>query len=228
MAARSPIAALRVVALALAFTGTAGTAAPAVELEGVRVTRVEGHATVSLRMLHVLSPRVRESLERGMPATVRMSVDLWRARTGWFDQRVKSESAEVRVARNAWSDDFQMRRQAGPLLTLLDLDETERELTRPMRVRTAPVTTLAEDGRYYAIVRVEVKPLTVEDIEEVERWLSGEAKRAGKPGPGSIAQLPGYMVGLLANLSGLGDETALLRTGTFTREDLERLPDAQP
>ena len=68
-----------------------------------------------------------------------------------------------------------------------------------------------------------MKPLTVEDIDEVERWLSGEAKRAGKPGPGSIARLPGYLVNLLANLSGLGDETATVRTSTFSRADLERL-----
>lgn len=197
--------------------------AAAVALEEVRVTRVEDHATIGLRMAQVLSPRVRESLERGMPATVRLSVDVWKVRPGWFDQRVRGERAEVRVARNAWSDEFQMRRQAGPLLTLLDLDETERELGRPMRVRVLPLKDLDGGARYYVIARVEVKPLTVEDIEEVEDWLSGEAKRTGKPGPGSIARLPAYMLGLLANLSGLGDETDAVRTGTFDKAALERI-----
>ena len=196
--------------------------ARAVALGAVRVTRVEDHVTVALGMSRVLSPRVRESLERGMPATVRLSVELWRARPGWFDERVGSERLEMRIARNAWSDEFQMRRQAGPLFTLLDLDETERELGRPIRVRVLPRARLLPEARYYAIVRAEVKPLTVEDIEEVEDWLSGEAKRTGKPGPGSIARLPAFMMGLLANLSGHGDETAVVRTGTFTRGDLER------
>jgi hypothetical protein len=157
-----------------------------------------------------------------MPATVRLTVELWRVRPGWFDQQVRVERAEVRIARNAWSDEFQMRRQAGPLVTLVDLDETERELSRPTRVRLHPVANLFPEARYYAIARVEVKPLTVEDIEEVERWLSGEAERAGKPGPGSIARLPAYLVRVLANLSGLGDETAAVRTGNFTRAALER------
>ena len=213
-------------AVAIAFAGAAATLVPAlaraVEVTDLRVTRVEEHVTVTLSTRRVLSPRVRESLERGMPATVRLSVDVWRVRPGWFDQRAGTQHAEMRIARNAWSDEYQMRRQAGPLLTLLDLDEAERELARPMRVRVLPVSQLRDEARYYAIVRVQVKPLTVEDIEEVERWLSGEAKRAGKPGPGSIARLPAYMVGLLANLSGLGDETAMLRTGTFTRADLLR------
>ena len=216
----APLVALAMVAL------VPGTALP-VELESVRVTRIEGSAAVSLRVSHALTPRVRDSLERGMPATVRLSVDIWRTRAGWFDQRMGGQTAEIRIARNAWSDEFQMRRSAGPLLTLLDLDETERELSRPMRVRVLPLSGLRPDGHFYAIARVEVKPLTVEDIEEVERWLSGEAKRAGKPGPGSIARLPAYIVGLLANLSGLGDESALVRTGSFARAELERMPDAR-
>lgn len=217
---------LAAVALAGALAATVLALAPgraaAVELGTVRVTRVEDHVTVTFGVSRVLSPRVRESLERGMPATVRLSVELWRARPGWFDERAGAERVEMRIARNAWSDEFQMRRQAGPLLTLLDLDETERELARPIRVRVLPLARLRPDARHYAIVRVEVKPLTVEDIEEVEDWLSGEAKRTGKPGPGSIARLPAFMMGLLANLSGHGDETAVVRTGAFTRRDLER------
>lgn len=199
---------------------TPASIARAVEIDGVRVARVEDHVAVALRMTGVLSERVRDSLERGMPATVDLTVDVWRVRPGWFDKLVRSERAELGVARNAWSDEYQMRRQSGPVLTLLDLDEVEREMARPTRVRVLPVAGLDPEAKYYAIVRVVVKPLTVEDIEEVERWLSGEAKRAGKPGPGSIARLPSYMIGVLANLAGLGDETVTQRTGTFTRRDL--------
>ena len=221
---RATVAVLTVLA---ALSAWAPGMARAVELADVRVTRVENDATMSLRLAHVLSPRARDSMERGMPATVRLSVDIWRTRAGWFDQRMGGQTAEIRIARNAWSDEFQMRRQGGPLLTLLDLEEVERELSRPMRVRVLPLSDLRPDGQFYAIARVEMKPLTVEDIQEVERWLSGEAKRAGKPGPGSIASLPAYIVGLLANLSGLGDESALVRTGSFARAELERMPDAR-
>ncbi len=195
----------------------AAAPARAVEIGEVRVARAEDHAAVSLRLAQVLSPRVRESLERGMPATIDLVVDVWRVRPGWFDKLVKSERATFGVTRNAWSDEYQMRRQSGPVLTLLDLDEVEQELARPIRMRVVPLAGLDPEARYYAIVRVIVKPLTVEDIEEVERWLSGEAKRAGKPGPGSIARLPTYMLGVLANLAGLGDETVTYRTGAFTR-----------
>jgi len=211
---------LSLIRLALVVGLTLAPAAVhAVEVRDGRILRFGDHAAVALRTTSVLSPRVRGSLERGMPATVHLSVDLWRVRPGWFDQLVHTEQSEIRVARDAWSDEFQLHREGGPLLVLLDLDEVERELTRPTRVRLVPVAAMMAGVQHYAIVHVEVKPLTVEDIEEVEAWLSGEAKRSGKPGPGSIARLPRYMVGILANLSGLGDETATYRSGAFTRED---------
>jgi hypothetical protein len=214
----APLAGL-VLALVLALRPVP---AGAVEIHDVRVLRLGEYTGVALRTTGALSPRVRSSLERGMPATVRLSVELWRVRPGWFDHFVRAEHAEVRVARDAWSDEFQLERVGGPSVTLLDLDEAELEIERPTRVRLVTVSSMESGVRYYVIARVEVKPLTAEDIEEVEGWLSGEAKRAGKPGPGSIARLPSYMVGVLANLSGLGDEVATFRSGSFTREDLGR------
>ncbi len=196
------------------------TTAHAVEIRDARVLLHEDNVTVALRTTGVLSSRVRGSLERGMPATVVLAVELWRVRPGWFDQRTHLQRTEIRILRDAWSDEYLLQRDDGPRVTLPDVDEVELELARPTRVRLVPLATMEPAVGHYVIARVEVKPLSVEDIEEVEGWLSGEAKRAGKPGPGSIARLPSYMMGVLANLSGLGDEVARFRGGTFTREDL--------
>ena len=202
--------------------------AQAVEIRDTRILLLEQDVAVALRTTAALSPRVRSSLERGMPATVQLTVELWRVRPGWFDQRAHLEHTEIRIARDAWSDEYLMQRDSGPRITVPDLEEVDYQLARPMRVRLLPASTMEPGARYYVIARVEVKPLTAEDIEEVEGWLSGEAKRAGKPGPGSIARLPAFMMGLLANLAGLGDETAAVRTGTFMRAQLERLAAPPP
>lgn len=196
------------------------TTARGVEIRDVRVLRFGEDAGVALRTTSVLSPRVRSSLERGMPATVSLAVELWRVRPGWFDHLVGAKQSEIRIARDAWSDEFLLQRIGSSAVSLPDLDEVERELARPAFARLVPVSTMESGVRHYVIARIKIKPLTAEDIEEVEGWLSGEARRAGKPGPGSIARLPSYMVGVLANLSGLGDEVATYRTGAFTREEL--------
>jgi hypothetical protein len=123
-----------------------------------------------------------------------------------------------------WSDDFTLRRGTEPEHTVPDVEAVEAEIGRALRVRIAPLSGLSPDARYYVLVTVTVKPLNVEDLRRVEDWLSGEAKRTGKPGPGSIARLPRYLVGVLANLSGLGDETLRWRSASFRPADLPAGP----
>jgi hypothetical protein len=217
--ARSLVAGL-LAACALATAPPAVRPVAAAEIGSATVGRADDWVAVAVRMAAVLSDRARGSLERGMPATVTVSAELWRSRAGWFDQFIGAEQGEVRLWRDAWSDEYLLVRNRGPQKTLANLDDVEVELRRPQRIRIVPAAVVTPGETYYAIVRVDVKLLNVEDIGEVERWLSGEAKRVGKPGPGSIAKLPVSMVNVLANLSGLGDETAMYRTGTFSAADM--------
>ena len=198
--------------------------ADAVELRGTSIARSGDWTIASLRAEDAFSDRISQTVDRGMPVTVVVTVDIWQDRSGWFDRLVGEQQVVLRAFRNAWSDDFTLRRDREPEHTITDLAALETEIARPMRVRAVPLARLAADERYYAIVQVAVKPLTVEDLETVEQWLSGEAKRTGKPGPGSIAKLPRYLVGILANLSGFGDEVGRWRSGMFTTESLPVLP----
>lgn len=211
-----------VAALVCASVLASARLAHAVELAGISAVETGGYVAGTARLTQVLTPRIQGALERGMPTTVEVTVELWRARPGWFDASVGSQRAVMRVFRNAWSDDFTFRRNLEPERTFVTLQDVERELERPLRIAVERVAKLDPDERYYIIVRATVKPLTVEDLEAVEKWLSGEAKRAGKPGPGSLARLPTYLVGVLANLSGLGDESTVVRTEAFALEELLR------
>jgi hypothetical protein len=191
-------------------------AASAVEVVGTAVARSGEWVTTTLRVDDAFSDRISQTLDRGMPVTVIVTIDVWQNRAGWFDRLVGEQTVVLRAFRNAWSDDFTLRRGNEPDRMIGDQHQLELEIARPMRVRVVPAARLAPAERYYAIVTASVKPLTVEDLEAVEKWLSGEAKRSGKPGPGSLAKLPRYLVGVLANLSGFGDEVARWRSGNFT------------
>ena len=212
---RDPIlvcAALAVLALPLP--------AGAVELKGTSVARSGEWTIATLSAQDAFSQRISQTVDRGMPVTVVVTVDVWQDRGGWFDRLVGEQEIMLRAFRNAWSDDFTLRRDREPEKTIADLAQLEAEIARPMRVRAVPLSRLTAGESYYAIVQVSVKPLTVEDLETVEQWLSGEAKRTGKPGPGSLAKLPRYFVGILANLSGFGDEVGRWRSRHFTKDSL--------
>jgi hypothetical protein len=197
--------------LALALTVPAG----AVSIANPRAVRVDDWAGAVFRLADAFSERIESSLDRGMPATVEATIDVWEDRPGWFDRLVAEQTVAWRASRNVWTDDYTLKRGTEPERTVPDVEAVETEIGRPMRVRITPLSQLGRQTRYYVMVSVTVKPLTVEDLRRVEDWLSGEAKRSGKPGPGSIARLPRYLVNVLANLSGLGDETARWRSESF-------------
>lgn len=206
--------------LGLALVAAWPAAARAVEILPVRLRENGGYLEAGVRLTGVLSDRVRGTLERGMPATVYVSVDVWRDRTGWFDQLVATERAVYRASMDVWAEDYTLQLGTEPARAISDLDGLESALEQPLRVPLVRVASLGPDRRYYVIVNVTVKPLTVEDLQNVEKWLSGEARRAGKPGPGSIARLPSYFVKVLTNFSGLGDEGATYRSTDFDLESL--------
>jgi hypothetical protein len=214
------------IAFLAAFVVAATGARPAyaVSVAAPAAIQVGGWVGATFHLSEAFSERIEQTLDRGMPATVSVTVDVWEDRPGWFDRLVAEQTVAWRASRNVWSDDFALQRGTEPERTLPDVEAVEAEIGRPLRVRVTPVAGLSPTTRYYILVSVDVKPLTVEDLRRVEDWLSGEAKRTGKPGPGSLARLPRYLVGVLANLSGLGDETARWRSESFVPAALPASP----
>ena len=65
-----------------------------------------------------------------------------------------------------------------------------------------------------------LRPLTVEDLAEVEGWLSGEVKDQRRAGFGVIAEIPRSLFDAVRNVAGFGDQRARTVTDDFRLADL--------
>ena len=200
----APARALGPVALALLLAG----AAAALEIEVVGTRGEAGMVWTDVRLAELFAPRIAESLSRGMPATLRLHADLWRRRRGWFDRLENSLDAEVRIRFDVWTRAYQVERRGAPVTAVSSLDSVEVALSRPIALRVGRASELDTSARYYVIVTVTLKPLSIEDVEEIEGWLSGEVKKTGGTGFGVITELPRSLFDAARNFVGFGDQKA--------------------
>ncbi len=190
------------------------------------VESVRGAITVSYRVERPFTPRLEETLLRGMPATVTYEVGIWKRRSFWFDKLVFAIKSERRVFYDPWAATFRVR--SGPRArgdrTVPSLDSLQSVLFSERRLPLMAVAALDSTARYYVSVRATIRPLSAEDLSEIEDWLSGEVKGPAGPPHG----VPGYLLGIAVNVSGLGDRTALARSESFRVSLLGAPPVARP
>ena len=212
--------------MAISIARAARGAASALEVAVVATREQAGHVWTDVRLAELFAPRVAESLSRGMPATLRLHTELWRRRRGWFDRLENSFDAEVRIRYDVWSRAYQLERRGAPTSGLASLDSVEAALSRPIALRVGRVGDLDPGARYYVIVTATLKPLSIEDVEEIEGWLSGEVRNTGGKGFGVITGLPRSVFDAVRNFVGFGDQKARAISPDFELRAL--FPEARP
>ncbi len=206
-------AALACVAIALIATPLAH----AFEFAGATPSRDDtGRLWITVRLADPLEPRVVKSLRRGMPATLALHAELWRKRSGWFDRMERAFDANLRlrydVAEDAWSLD---RGTAGTVV-VRSLDSLATVLSSPIALPLAKLPDATSSARYFVAVTGTLQPLNVDDVAEVEGWISGEVRAPRSGGLGVLTGLPTSVFDAVRNFAGFGDSRARMITPEFT------------
>lgn len=118
--------------------------------------------------------RWEQSLRNSLPLRVQFTVEIWRSRDSWIDQFERAYQWEVVVRHEALFDQYSVaQRMAGgtsestfPTWEALEihLDSWNRIITRP-----------ASTGTYYYTVKLTISTLSEADLDELERYLQGQA-----------------------------------------------------
>ncbi len=219
---RGPLPPARALLLSLALLLAGTVPAAALDITVAQPRERAGNVWVDATLREVFSERVAGSLSRGMPATLTLHAELWRRRTGWFDRLEHSFDATLRLRYDFHIDAYRIERNGSRPLVISTLDSVAVVLSRPLALPAGRLAELLADHRYYVVVTATLKPLSVEDVQEVEGWLSGEGEGSEpRPQPlGFITGLPRSVFDAARNLAGLGDEHARAVTEDFELRDL--------
>jgi hypothetical protein len=214
--------AIRRLALALAACSVLTMARPALALEvdASAPREKNGFVMVDARLRDLFTRHVAESLSRGMPATLRVHAELWRRRSAWFDKMEYSVDADVRIRYDVWTDRYLIERRGADAIEAPSIDSVAAVLSRPWALAVGRVGELAPHASYYVAISVTLRPLTVEDLAEVEGWLSGEVADKRHSGFGVITEIPRSLFDAVRNVAGFGDQRARDETANFQLKDL--------
>ncbi|HJR62941.1 MAG TPA: DUF4390 domain-containing protein [Gemmatimonadaceae bacterium] len=183
---------MRSAALALCIAGLLAApldAQPSARLElSLPPGERPGREPPFVRTTSVLSTRrVRELLHSGFPARLHYRLELWSTR-GWFDDLKARAEWDVIVRYSPLDRSYVVARvdgdRATPLGTYSRLDEVEAVIGSPFQ----PAIRLPGGrARHYYNAVLDVEMLSVNDLDEVERWLRGELRPAvrGERNPGT-------------------------------------------
>jgi hypothetical protein len=141
----------------------------------------------AVRAINMLGDRTtREQLNSGFPARLHYRLELWEAQSV-FDHLVSTVEWDVVVRYDPLARHYTVTRVAGRVTllgTFAELKDAEEMVSRPFVPQLAPPKTKA---RYYYFATLAVEMLSVSDLDELQRWLRGEAGPAvsGKENPGT-------------------------------------------
>jgi len=154
-------------------------------------------------------------MRSGFPLRLHYRLELWRSRSGWFDQYISEASWDGVARHDPLADDFVLIRTGGSVTRYGTPDDLERGLELPYRVNLK----VKGSGNFYFLCRLDVTTLNDTDLEELTRWLKGDVSPAVSGGGNLGGALARGAQRLLVRIAGLPRLTLEARSETFNRSE---------
>jgi len=186
------------------------------EIDSIRIN--DGELYIDFHADSLFDEQVLEGLNRGLTVEVIYQVELWKSRDNWFDQHVGGNVLAFKLSYNNLEDRYiienaEERRSTGVF---------EKALERCSDVNNVYITEdekLKREKNYYVVIKGIVKPLSIENLNEVSQWLKGEVENVDlnkiKEPRKTGRSLRNYLLELLANITGFGDRYFSNTSGMF-------------
>ncbi|MBN1155233.1 hypothetical protein JXB12_09980 [candidate division KSB1 bacterium] len=123
----------------------------------------------------LIDDKIIEGLLKGRTSTLEYKVQLWGKKAGIINQLIHENFIRLKISYDFWEKKYVIMSQREHRMT--NSIETVREKTSEI-VDHAMISEseLSKDIAYIISIEAILKPLSVENYEEIKGWLSGEIK----------------------------------------------------
>jgi hypothetical protein len=157
-------------------------------------------------------------MRSGFPLRLHYRLELWRSRSGWFDQYVSEAPWDAVARHDPLADDFVLIRTDGSVARYARYG-TPEDLARALELPYRWNLNVQGSGNFYFLCRLEVTTLNDTDLEELTRWLKGDVSPAVSGGGDLGGALARGAQRLLVRIAGLPRLTLEARSETFRGDE---------
>jgi len=177
------------------------------------------YVTFDLRLDGAFASERDDALHKGFATHMTYTVELWRERGFWFDKLELTRTLTMKVSYDVWKERYVVTFRKDRVAKFDTLDEVRRATCNLEALKLIKAEELDPSEEYYIAARAHLRPLTIEEIGEIEDWLSG-GPPSGEAG-GGVLSIPGYLARALLGTTGITDRTAVAKSSHFSVEPVE-------
>ncbi|MFO7889890.1 MAG: DUF4390 domain-containing protein [bacterium] len=172
----------------------------------------------SFEVNNLFNETIVEGLQKGMTTVLEYRIQLWEKRSLWFDKLITEDIIRFKINYDIWGKRYGVfKNNQKPVI--LDINGVKNVCQRLHNYSLLPSHELKINKEYFVAVKVTLRPVSVENYREIQRWVVGEAKEIDTEvikEPRKAGEKAGsWLLGLVLNLSGFGDRVILARSNSF-------------
>ncbi len=172
----------------------------------------------NFQLIGFLNDDLLNGLRKGLTAAIEYQIQVWKIRPRWVDELAEEKFIRMKIGYDTWEQRYMLARADGRI-DLTHEDRLKERCSTLQDYPLIPVSDMEDGSEYYITVKAVLQPMSVENYQEIKRWLSGEVKELN-PKAISSSRSPGkkagnWLLGLILNLSGFGDRLVSAKSPVF-------------
>jgi len=167
----------------------------------------------------IIDPETLKGLKKGLTATVEYQVQLWRDDSRILKHLVTEKRLRLKIDYDNWERKYRMASKSDNPVFLSE-ESLKKRCDERLDLQIYTAKKLEDQATYHLTMHVIVQPMTVENVEEVRKWLAGEvddfSTNSIQKTKSPFKKVGGWVLGLIVNLTGFGERVYDLNGPAFT------------
>jgi hypothetical protein len=143
-----------------------------VVIDSVKIN--SGSLMLDFHVDEIIDEKVAEGLLKGLTSTIEYQVELWEKR-GVLNRLAVQQDVRMKVFYDNWEHKYVIMSAEEKRLTS-SLETVKEKCSQVQNFIMIPIDKLKSKNDYFFNIKVILRPLSIENYQEIRHWLSGKAK----------------------------------------------------